>query len=178
LYFLYSWSVNSWMHWIHSASQESDVAWRAINYREEYIHNASVNWFNVSRTDQELFKKQLCNKSSYFELSKDTIISCPPYSVLLMVWGERWNHSPGELERNLPALPARFGDLGIVNPARLSSIEYDASTKLTSPLHSLYFQVYVQMMLEALSWHWDLFWNALSYTLFVTTVLRSEVPVV
>ena len=44
---------------------------------------------------------------------------------------------PGDLEKNLLALPARFGGLGIVNPVQLSSVKYDASTRVTSPLQSL-----------------------------------------
>ena len=44
---------------------------------------------------------------------------------------------PGDLERNLLALPARFGGLGIINPVQLSSIEYNASTRVTGPLQEL-----------------------------------------
>ena len=33
---------------------------------------------------------------------------------------------PGDLQRNLLALPPRFGGLGIVDPVQLSSVEYDA----------------------------------------------------
>ena len=44
---------------------------------------------------------------------------------------------PGDLERNLLTLPARLGGLGITNPVQLSSVEYDASTKVTGPLQSL-----------------------------------------
>ena len=45
--------------------------------------------------------------------------------------------SPGDLERDLFALPARFGGLGIGNPTNLSSIEFSASNKITEPLQSL-----------------------------------------
>jgi len=44
---------------------------------------------------------------------------------------------PGDLERDLLALPARVGGLGITNPVHLSSVEFEASTKVTGPLQSL-----------------------------------------
>ena len=40
-------------------------------------------------------------------------------------------------ERNLFALPARLGGLGISNPVHLSSSEFHASVKITQPLHPL-----------------------------------------
>ena len=44
---------------------------------------------------------------------------------------------PGDLERNLFALPARLGGLGIGNPTLLSSVEFSALNKITEPLQSL-----------------------------------------
>ena len=44
---------------------------------------------------------------------------------------------PSDLERNLFALPARLGGLGISNPIHLSSSEFHASVKITQPLQSL-----------------------------------------
>jgi len=48
------------------------------------------------------------------------------------------------------ALPARFGGLGIINPVQLSSIKYNASTRVTGPLEELLLS-YVLLMFGALS---------------------------
>ena len=45
--------------------------------------------------------------------------------------------APSNFERNLFALPARLGGLGISNPVHLSSSEFHASVKITQPLKSL-----------------------------------------
>ena len=44
---------------------------------------------------------------------------------------------PNNAERKLLALPARLGELGSVNPTSLSSLECQASVKVTSPLYKL-----------------------------------------
>ena len=44
---------------------------------------------------------------------------------------------PSNLDRNLFALPARLGGLGIVNPTLLSTFEFNASVSITSPLSNL-----------------------------------------
>lgn len=44
---------------------------------------------------------------------------------------------PSDAERDLFALPARLGGLGIPNPAKRSSEEFTASLKVTAPLKSL-----------------------------------------
>ena len=60
--------------------------------------------------------------------------ACVHHIVKPAVTGQ---YPPEELERNFLAVPARFGGLGIVNPVKLSSVEYDASTMFTGPLQSL-----------------------------------------
>ena len=48
-------------------------------------------------------------------------------------------HSPpGELERDLFALPTRIGGVGIINPVKMCVSEFSASNKLTMPLQSLF----------------------------------------
>ena len=42
--------------------------------------------------------------------------------------------APSDLERELLALPARLGGLGLLNPSHLSTTEYSASMKVTQPL--------------------------------------------
>jgi len=42
--------------------------------------------------------------------------------------------APSDLDRELLALPARLGGLGLLNPSHLSTIEYSASMKVTQPL--------------------------------------------
>ena len=42
--------------------------------------------------------------------------------------------APSDLERELLALPARLGGLGLLNPSHLSTAEYSASMKVTQPL--------------------------------------------
>ena len=42
--------------------------------------------------------------------------------------------APSDLERELLALPARLGGLGLLNPSHLSTTEYSASMKVTHPL--------------------------------------------
>ena len=42
-------------------------------------------------------------------------------------------HHP-DLEKDLLALPARLGGLGLLNPSHLSTTEYSASMKVTQPL--------------------------------------------
>ncbi|KAL5486419.1 hypothetical protein EMCRGX_G018891 [Ephydatia muelleri] len=42
--------------------------------------------------------------------------------------------APSDLERELLALPARLGSLGLLNPSYLSTTEYSASMKVTQPL--------------------------------------------
>ena len=44
---------------------------------------------------------------------------------------------PNDIERNLFALPPRWGGLGLCNPVCLASHEYDASLKITEPLCKL-----------------------------------------
>ena len=44
---------------------------------------------------------------------------------------------PGDLERDLLALPTRIGGMGIINPIRMCTFEFSASNKLTKPLQSL-----------------------------------------
>ena len=41
---------------------------------------------------------------------------------------------PNDTERNLLTLPCRLGGLGIVNPAKMSNLEYKFSIKVTKPL--------------------------------------------
>ena len=41
---------------------------------------------------------------------------------------------PNDTERNLLALPCCLGGLGIVNPAKMSNLEYTFSVKVTEPL--------------------------------------------
>ena len=41
---------------------------------------------------------------------------------------------PNDVERNLFALPPRWGGLGLCNPVYLASQEFDASYKITKPL--------------------------------------------
>jgi len=43
-------------------------------------------------------------------------------------------HATTHEERDLLELPVRLGGLGLVNPARTASQEYEASVKITSPL--------------------------------------------
>jgi len=43
-------------------------------------------------------------------------------------------HATTQEERDLLELPVRLGGLGLVNPARTASQEYEASVKITSPL--------------------------------------------
>ena len=43
-------------------------------------------------------------------------------------------HVTTEEERDLLELPVRLGGLGLVNPARIASQEYEASVKITGPL--------------------------------------------
>ena len=45
--------------------------------------------------------------------------------------------SPGDLERELLALPTRLGGLGLVNPAAQSDDAYEASVNITAPLAAL-----------------------------------------
>jgi len=45
--------------------------------------------------------------------------------------------SPGNLERDLLALPTRIGGMGIVNPVRMCAFEFTASNKVTMPLQTL-----------------------------------------
>ena len=47
---------------------------------------------------------------------------------------------PNDVERKLLELPARLGRLGLVNLTSLSSLEYQASVKVTSPLGQLILQ--------------------------------------
>ena len=42
--------------------------------------------------------------------------------------------APSDLERELLALPAHLGGLGLLNPSHLSTTEYSASIKVTQPL--------------------------------------------
>ena len=42
--------------------------------------------------------------------------------------------APSDLERELLALPAHLGGLGLLNPSNLSTTEYSASMKVTQPL--------------------------------------------
>ena len=44
---------------------------------------------------------------------------------------------PNNIDRDLLALPARLGGLGIVNPTTLSTSEYPASVSITAPLSDL-----------------------------------------
>ena len=44
---------------------------------------------------------------------------------------------PSDSERELFALPARLGGLGLINPTSLSTTEYPASRKVTEPLCNL-----------------------------------------
>jgi len=44
---------------------------------------------------------------------------------------------PGDLERDLLALPTRIGGMGIINPVRMCAFEFNASNKVTMPLQSL-----------------------------------------
>ena len=44
---------------------------------------------------------------------------------------------PNDVERNLFALPPRWGGLGLYNPIGLASQEFDASYKITEPLCKL-----------------------------------------
>jgi len=47
-------------------------------------------------------------------------------------------HSPpGDLERDLFALPTRIGGMGIINPIKICAFEFSASNKLTKPLQSI-----------------------------------------
>ena len=39
-----------------------------------------------------------------------------------------------EVERTLLALPSRLGGMGLFDPAKMSSLEYQASLKITQPL--------------------------------------------
>ena len=57
------------------------------------------------------------------------------HSNLIPAWTGRV--PPNDLERELFALPARLGGLGIVNPATSSSREFDASVSISAPLSHL-----------------------------------------
>ena len=57
------------------------------------------------------------------------------HSNLIPAWTGRV--PPNDLERELFALPARLGGLGIVNPASSSSREFDASVSISAPLNHL-----------------------------------------
>ena len=57
------------------------------------------------------------------------------HSNLIPAWTGRV--PPNDLERELFALPARLGGLGIVNPASSSSREFDASVSISAPLSHL-----------------------------------------
>ena len=43
-------------------------------------------------------------------------------------------HVTTQEERDLLGLPVRLGGLGLVNPTRIASQEYEASVKITGPL--------------------------------------------
>ena len=47
---------------------------------------------------------------------------------------------PGDLERDLFALPTRLGGLGIANPVDMSKSQFDASKRITAPLLALVVQ--------------------------------------
>ena len=47
---------------------------------------------------------------------------------------------PGDLERDLFALPTRLGGLGIANPVDMSESQFDASKRITAPLLALVVQ--------------------------------------
>ena len=61
---------------------------------------------------------------------------------------------PNDIVRNLMALPARLGGLGIIDPSRCSDGEFNASTRGTAPLQHLMeqrgsefsYQVYADQM--------------------------------
>ena len=46
-------------------------------------------------------------------------------------------HTPGDLERELFALPVRHGGLGVTHPVKCADSEYNNSVKMVAPLTKL-----------------------------------------
>ena len=68
--------------------------------------------------------------SHYCKPLEDAIRQC--FIPALTKWP-----APGDLERELLALPTRLGGLGLVNPAAQSDDAYEASVNITAPLAAL-----------------------------------------
>ena len=108
--------------WIEELTLLAAIAWsQSHSAYFAFMHGLISKWLFIARTIPDV--------SSYYE----PLEVCVHQIFIPAVTGRL---PPGDLERNLLSLPARFGGLGIVNPVQLS-VDYDASTRVTGPLQSL-----------------------------------------
>ena len=87
-----------------------------------FIHGFIHKFTYLARTNP--------NIGSLLQPLEDTI-----RSQLIPAWTGK--APPSDLERDLFALPARLGGLGILNPVTLSSKEFHASVSISAPLRNL-----------------------------------------
>ena len=87
-----------------------------------FIHGFVYKFTYLTRTNQ--------NIDPLLQPLEDTI-----RSQLIPTWTGK--PPPSDIVRNLFALPARLGGLGIINPATLSSKEFPASVAISAPLRDL-----------------------------------------
>jgi len=104
-----------------------------------YTHGMASKWSYISRTIPDITK--------HLQTLEDTIRS----EFIPSITGRS---PPNDIVRNLMALPARLGGLGIIDPSRRSDGEFNASTRVTTPLQHLMeqrgsefsYQVYADQM--------------------------------
>ena len=84
-----------------------------------FVHGLSSKWTYIARTIPDIEECLICLEQ----------VICVHFLPAVM-----GRAPPNDTERNLLALPCRLGGLGIVNPAKMSNLEYTFSVKVTKPL--------------------------------------------
>ena len=100
-------------HLAHVAQSQPQSAYAA------YIHGLSNQWTYLIRTIPNIDKLLLPPLENAIQSLIPAITGRPPCL---------------QQERELLALPIRFGGLGLINPVSQAAVSYDASVKLTAPL--------------------------------------------
>ena len=119
------------------------------NFINSYMSNMVTEWQNELQVLCKIGKTQphaafthglvykfnfMCKTTPNIEDFLQPLEDCIRFNFIPSLCGRA---PPNDVERKLLALPARLGRLGLVNPTSLSSLEYQASVKVTSPLCEL-----------------------------------------